>query len=231
MKSGASPELSASWWVKNKAKSLIGADLEKPLAAYEKPFSEFKKSPEETSNLTKALDALKKLPAAVKKTIEKCNSKLHKETIECLKKFDPLIKSQQRNIEVELERRKQVDKMTVSDWVNGPLKAKFLAFATKSQNEDIVSYLVLMKGKKGDRKIFDLYIATGSKYELNIDGPLRAKFCKSGDKTMKIPLDDLDSAPWDQVYPIVEGMAINNLKGPFQTELKGKDYTFADLLK
>jgi hypothetical protein len=229
MKAGENPKLSASWWLKNKAKTLLGTDLEKYLAAYEKPFTEWKKKLDETDPLKKANEALKKLPDAVKATIAKCNPTLHKETIECLKKFDPLIKLQQKNINAELQRRSQIAAYKIENCLNGPFKDRFNEFGKKRFNEENLTYLNTMKGKKGDRATFDEFIAVGSKNELNIDDTLRKQFFAPGSKDQKTPRVDLDKAPWDKVYAEVLGMVTQNLLGPFKGLLTEED-TFKPLL-
>jgi hypothetical protein len=229
MQAGAKPQLSASWWLKNKAKTLLGTDLEKYLAAYEKPFTEWKKKLDETDLLKKASEGLKKLPDGVKATIGKCNASLHKETIECLKKFDALIKLQQKNINAELQRRDQIEKFTLEQFLNGPFKDRFNEFGKKRFNEENLAYLNTMKGKKGGRAEFDKFIAVGSENELNISGSLRKDFFAPGTKDQKTPRADLDKAPWDKVYSEVVAMATLNLLAQFKTVLTEED-TFKPLL-
>lgn len=231
MKSGEKPQLSSAWWLKNKAKTLLGTDLDKALAAYDKPYAKFLNNPSgETASLKAAGEALKKLPASVAKTIEKCNATLHKETIECLKKFDPLIKAQLKNITVELNRRAQIEQLTLDALLSGPLKGKFAEFGKKRFCEEMLAYLAVMKmGSKGNAAIFNRFIAIGSELELNIANDVRKQFCKPGDQTQKIPRDDLDAAPWDKVTTIVRNLCQNNLVEQFQTELRNQANSFAGL--
>src|SRR4051794_22406485 len=100
MKSGEKPKFEKAWWIANKAKALSSdKTLDDALGAFETPFKAFKANPvDKTAELVKAFAALNALPAAIAATIKKCNALTNKETIECLKKFDPLIKNLQRDM-------------------------------------------------------------------------------------------------------------------------------------
>ncbi len=69
---------------------------------------------------------------------------------------------------------------TIAEWdkemqdkVRGP---KIIAFAKKSHNEETLKFLSLMKAKKFDKSTYSLFIAKGSKYEINIGDALQKQF-------------------------------------------------------
>jgi hypothetical protein len=95
MKAGAKPELSAKWWKANRGKAVKDAGLEAALEKYERA-DLFLRGGENDMAYKAVIDSLKTLAPAVTKQIAACSSGLssvlQKETIDALKKYEPLIK-------------------------------------------------------------------------------------------------------------------------------------------
>jgi hypothetical protein len=98
MKATAKPELTKKWWTSEKPADIKGAELEKALASVEKALTEEKKKADANS-LEAALAACAELETAVDKTIMKeCDKKKHKDVIEVLRKYFPLIKDENNRL-------------------------------------------------------------------------------------------------------------------------------------
>jgi hypothetical protein len=95
MKATAKPEFSKKWWISEKPADIKGADLEKSLGSAEKALAEEKKKKGDAASLEAAIAAIEELQSAVDKTIKKeCDRKKHKDVIEVLQKYFPLIKDE-----------------------------------------------------------------------------------------------------------------------------------------
>jgi DNA repair exonuclease SbcCD ATPase subunit len=86
MKAGATPELSATWWKKNKAKSLTKTGLSDALRKYEK-WAALDKN----EDIPKQIKALSDVKRAVAEAFKKSHPKIHKETQAALKKYPKII--------------------------------------------------------------------------------------------------------------------------------------------
>ena len=88
MKKNAVPEISQKWWSKNKPITLKATGLGKKLGAYETALKSFEaaKTPEEITTTYSIVETMigTDLPGAVDTAKQKCNAKLHADTIACL---------------------------------------------------------------------------------------------------------------------------------------------------
>ncbi len=83
MKKGETPQLSAKWWTKNKARTLGKTGLAEALRNYQISLEQ-----DDTKAMLTALDKVKK---TVDAAIKQCKPKTHAETLQALKKFDKVI--------------------------------------------------------------------------------------------------------------------------------------------
>jgi hypothetical protein len=104
MKASTKPELTKKWWTSEKPADIKGVDLEKALANVEKALAEEKKKKGDAESLEAAVAACGELEAAVDKTIKKeCDKKKHKDVIEVLQKYFPLIKEENSRLKELLD--------------------------------------------------------------------------------------------------------------------------------
>lgn len=97
MKKGAVPEISHKWWSKNKGVTVPSTGLGDALKDYE---IEKNKSSMDYEEMLKLLDKVETVAA---KAITKCNKTLHAETIEALKKYPGVIKTEREWINKNYE--------------------------------------------------------------------------------------------------------------------------------
>lgn len=100
MKKNAVPELNYKWWNKNKAKTMKSSGLGKALTLFE--------AAEDQMDWDKALKALSEVKKKVVVAIGCCNDKLHKETIDALKKYPKVI--QQKEAELKAKMKAEQDR-------------------------------------------------------------------------------------------------------------------------
>lgn len=86
MRAGATPELTASWWKKNKAKTLTQTGVSKALLNYEKWATL-----DRNADIPKQIRALEDVKRAVQSASRKANPRLHRETIAALKNYPKVI--------------------------------------------------------------------------------------------------------------------------------------------
>jgi hypothetical protein len=104
MKASAKPEFTKKWWTSEKPADIKGLELEKALASAEKALAEEKKKNGDVASLKAAVAACGELEAAVDKTIKKeCDKKKHKDVIEVLQKYFPLIKDENSRLQELLD--------------------------------------------------------------------------------------------------------------------------------
>ncbi len=101
MKKGAVPELSHKWWSKNKGLTVPSTGLGDALKDYEIQKNKSSMDYEEM------LKALEKVETVAAKAITKCNKTLHAETIEALKKYPGVIKTERAWINTNYENYKK----------------------------------------------------------------------------------------------------------------------------
>ena len=95
----------------------------------------------------------------------------------------------------------------MQDKVNGP---KISEFAKKTQNDDLLKFLVLMKAGHKGKNEYDLFIKRGAKYQLNIDDDVREEF---ETVAAQKPSPNWSSAPWAEVTTTVLGYFNTNIGG------------------
>ena len=99
MKKGATPELDSKWWSKNKAKTMKKSGLGAELKAFEvlKAKAELggQSDAEVAQAYAKAVAQLKKVKTKLPVALKACNDKLHKETIEAIKKYPKIIQAEE----------------------------------------------------------------------------------------------------------------------------------------
>ncbi|MEM7439063.1 MAG: hypothetical protein AAF393_05640 [Pseudomonadota bacterium] len=110
MKKGATPELDGKWWSKNKAKTMKKSGLGKALTTFEvareRTNAKGMKPPEIVSAGEAAVKALTEVKKKVAFAVSCCNAKLHKETIEALKKYPKIIMVEEKRLAGMIARNK-----------------------------------------------------------------------------------------------------------------------------
>ena len=91
MKKGEMPQLSEKWWKTNKGGTVKDVGLAKALEAYEDA-NRLLRTGESTLAYDEVVKSLKSLAPVVTKQIAACTKALHTETIDALKRYEPLIK-------------------------------------------------------------------------------------------------------------------------------------------
>ncbi|GMG82453.1 hypothetical protein LNKW23_16660 [Paralimibaculum aggregatum] len=116
MKAGATPELSKSWWSKNKSKRLKSTGLGQVLGAYEAERKKWTKAVASGAHafqiepIHEAMTALLStdLPKAVAKAIAACDPKKQKETLDALKKYDSVFRKELAALKKEFADREKM---------------------------------------------------------------------------------------------------------------------------
>ena len=104
MKASDRPKLSADWWEDKCPPDLDRKPLARALEGYEKVSRRLERKRDDIELIQEALDLLKSLEGAVKKTIKECDRKKHKHVIRVLRRFDGLLEDEEeRLIEQEKE--------------------------------------------------------------------------------------------------------------------------------
>ncbi|MEW9921695.1 hypothetical protein AB2B41_18970 [Marimonas sp. MJW-29] len=102
MKKGATPELDSKWWSKNKAKTMKKSGLGAELKSFETLKAKAELSGQTDAEIAKAYaDTLKQLKVVKTKipvAIKACNDKLHKDTVEALKKYPKIIQAEETRL-------------------------------------------------------------------------------------------------------------------------------------
>ncbi|MEM8591501.1 MAG: hypothetical protein AAGF13_03150 [Pseudomonadota bacterium] len=102
MKKGAIPQLDSKWWSKNKAKTMGKSGLGDELKKFEVLIAKATASGQDDKTIAKlykgALDQLKVVKKKLPVAIDKCNKKLHAETIEALKRYPKIILAEEKRL-------------------------------------------------------------------------------------------------------------------------------------
>ena len=128
MKKGAVPQLTFTWWDKNKPSTLPATGLGKALKAYEAA----KKNINDKCTvevLREAREKLYEVNETATAAIKKCNKTLHKETIEALERFDGVVKQEAKPLIDDIGTL-ELELLTLQK-----LSDKFLPVATKAKKE------------------------------------------------------------------------------------------------
>ncbi|MCY2996095.1 MAG: hypothetical protein NTY19_50840 [Planctomycetota bacterium] len=158
-------QMNQKWWVANKAKTLsdTGDTVSKALQAWDAA-----KVRDDYGKIAKALDTLGKAATALK---GKANKVLHKETIGYLQTYIDNCKEAADNLKkadgkVLLNSLLKLPKPLMDDLKS--LDPQFWAMF-----EENVLFLRVMQGGKGSQKIYDEFIKTGSKHQVNLSSKQR----------------------------------------------------------
>lgn len=102
MKKGATPELDSKWWSKNKAKTMKKSGLGAELKSFETLKAKAELSGQTDEEIAKAytetLKQLKVVKTKIPVALKACNEKLHKETIEAIKKYPKVIQAEETRL-------------------------------------------------------------------------------------------------------------------------------------
>jgi hypothetical protein len=205
------PKFDGAWWKKNKAKDADPAGkLQTALTKYQEKekffFSQTKVSSSgRVEELESALEAVKKEAAA-----EKGNKKLgvsQKETKEALDNYVKIADAALK----ELKRLESAPIIKEGVKLLVEKVPQFKEYCTKNYQSESFNFLSLMyKNPAKDKKWYDAFIASGSKFEVNIPGETKRSFdaiaqeIKEGKKPDNT--DTWKTAPWEKATKDIEKM-------------------------
>ena len=221
------PQFDGAWWKKNKAKDADPAGkLQTALTKYQEKkkffFAQAKISASgRVAEVESALEAVKKEAAA-----EKGNKKLgllQKETKEAL---DNYIKIADAALK-ELKRLETAPIMKEGIKLLVEKVPQFKEYCTKNYQSESFAFLSLMyKNPTKEKKWYDAFIASNSKFEVNIPGETKNKFDAIAeeiqDGTKPDNPETWKAAPWEQATKDVERMLVNDVVPRFRYFMSGE---------